>query len=287
MILPQFVTRRQWLMQLVLQFVGEKAHQWIFDKLSQLEHQFTAEKFYMAFAAAPRVIGKNNILFTLEEKQMQGLHPHFAQQNWTADQLARAILLLSVPQNDAQSYLKVVQRLFELGEVGELVTLYKSLPLLPFPESFLSLAKEGVRTNITSVFEALSLHNPYPADHFDTPTWNQMVLKAVFIGMPIQKIVGLQQRANAQLAGMLIDFAHERWAAGRVVPPDLWLPVTEFVNENTLADLEKMLTSRDTSQRLAAALVCYYTTYSPAKQLLSTYPDLEQKIAQGFQWKDL
>ena len=71
------------------------------------------------------------------------------------------------------------------------------------------------------VFEAIACHNPYPLDHFDEAAWNQMVVKAVFIGAFISDIVGLNQRANPELRQMLGALISEREAAGRSVPVEV------------------------------------------------------------------
>jgi hypothetical protein len=57
---------------------------------------------------------------------------------------------------------------------------------------------------------------------FDDPTWNQMILKALFIGTPLNEICGKAERANATLKTMLINFAGEREQAGRSVAGELW-----------------------------------------------------------------
>jgi hypothetical protein len=46
------------------------------------------------------------------------------------------------------------------------------------------------------------------------------VLKVIFMGIPVEKVAGLAARSDAELARMVRDFAAEREAAGRVVPPD-------------------------------------------------------------------
>ena len=55
-----------------------------------------------------------------------------------------------------------------------------------------------------------------------------MILKALFVGSTLAPINGLQQRANPELARILVDYALERWAAGRVVSDELWIPVRPF-----------------------------------------------------------
>jgi hypothetical protein len=43
-------------------------------------------------------------------------------------------------------------------------------------------------------------------------------VKCVFVGAPIDTIVGLHERRNPELIRMLEDFAAERHAAGRPLP---------------------------------------------------------------------
>jgi hypothetical protein len=50
-----------------------------------------------------------------------------------------------------------------------------------------------------------------------------MVLKAYFNSIAVERIVGLKSRLNPELARMASDYADERRAAGRTVPPDIGL----------------------------------------------------------------
>ena len=68
------------------------------------------------------------------------------------------------------------------------------------------------------MFAAIACHNPYPFDHFDADAWNQMVVKAVFSGTPIETIVGLHERRNPEVVQMMRDLVSERRAAGRPLP---------------------------------------------------------------------
>ena len=81
---------------------------------------------------------------------------------------------------------------------------------------------EGLRTSMRAVFEAIAHRSPFPKENFSEDRWNHMVLKALFIGSTLAPIQGLDERANPTLAEISADYAHERWAAGRPVTPELW-----------------------------------------------------------------
>ena len=91
---------------------------------------------------------------------------------------------------------------------------------------------------MTSVFNAVAHHNPYPAKYLDELAWNQMILKALFVGSQLKPIYGLKSRNNPQLAQMLIDYACERLAADRAVSNELWELVVPF-QPDTVAKLKQ------------------------------------------------
>jgi len=171
---------------------------------------------------------------------------------WTSCEAARAWLLASFRAPDAASIRRTFDKLCQSADVNELVAFYKALPLLPFPEAHAARAAEGVRTNITDVFRAVAHKNPYPAEHFDEVAWNTMVLKALFIGVPLHPIVGLDERANPRLMRMLCDYAHERWAAGRDVSPELWRCVGPHADEAAIADLKRVIETGREEERAVA-----------------------------------
>ena len=143
-------------------------------------------------------------------------------QYWTMDRAVRTWLLLSLTFDNQEQSGKIIEQLFKTADVKELTALYQAVPFLPDPERYYHIATEGVRSNMTDVFNAIALYNSYPATYFDELAWNQMILKALFVGSPLSKIQGLEQRANLTLAKMLVDYAHERQAANRSVSPELW-----------------------------------------------------------------
>ncbi|WP_375417716.1 EboA domain-containing protein [uncultured Hymenobacter sp.] len=193
------------------------------SRLAWLQKQLadtTAEKrFYLAFSAAPRFASKPPLHLTA--KQLIAANQLRAGSNpaaWTADQAACTLLLLQAPHQTPAEYVTRLDQLFSTADLSELAALYAALPLLPYPEAPVRRAAEGVRTTMTSVFDAIALRNPYPHDYLPEEAWNQLVLKAAFNARPLLQIYGLDERRNAPLARMLVDYAHERWAAGRNFP---------------------------------------------------------------------
>jgi hypothetical protein len=59
-----------------------------------------------------------------------------------------------------------------------------------------------------------------PARFFDERAFGQMILKALFVGAPLARVVELDRRITPELVRMVEAFASERRAAGRDVPAD-------------------------------------------------------------------
>ena len=237
---------------------------------------------YLAFGMAPRKVGKSDLgLIDEELSAASEARPGWNPRGWSVDQLTRALLLLSLPTMEATELVAVLDQLFGAGEVGELVAMYQTLPLLPHPSAHVLRAAEGIRTNIKAVFCAVAHQNPYPAEQFTDDQWNQMVLKCQFIGVPMSPIVGLDQRANQHLSAMVVDFVHERWAAKRPIAPDMWRCVGLHADARALVDLKQVLTSGSTVERQAAALALSQSPDPVAKNILEAVPDLVEKISNG------
>jgi hypothetical protein len=139
-----------------------------------------------------------------------------------------------------------------------------------------------------AVFEAVAHRSPNPKEQFAQNRWNHMVLKALFVGSPLHPIQGLDARANPPLARMLCDYAHERWAAGRPVSPELWRCVGPYADAEALGDLQRVLATGDAAERNAAALALAACPAAKAKELLGQAPDLAAAVAQGvLSWDNL
>lgn len=212
--------------------ISTESFAWLEARRAEIIRDAAEKKLFTAFSAVSRYIEKTNLkLSDTELETANNLKQGWNPSHWTLDQVGRTILILSFPHQDADRYIKTLDKIFAAADVGEAIALYQSLPLLPYPERFRLRAAEGIRTNMTSVFNAVALHNPYPAEYLDDLAWNQMVLKALFVGTPLHPIYGLKRRNNLQLSQMLLDYARERLAANRTVTPELWELAAAFQPE--------------------------------------------------------
>lgn len=273
---------KEFLLKLLTRDATQAAVNWLTDKIELIKKSEADKELYLAFSGASRFVGKKHLQLSVADMQEASrIREGFDPSGWTADQAARTLLLLSLSHADGAAYAGRLNKLFSTADMGELVALYASLPLLPHPEQFKLRAAEGVRTNIGTVFEAIALNNPYPADYLDEGPWNQLVLKTVFVGKPLFLIYGLDKRRNPTLARILIDYAHERWAAGRNVTPELWRPVAPYIDENTIEDIKRLFSQPDLIQQQAAALACSQSQYRQAHELLETHLAFKDEVASG------
>ena len=129
-----------------------------------------------------------------------------------------------------------------------------------------------------TVFEAVAHRSPLPKERFSEAQWNQMILKALFISSRLAPIQGLDERRNAELAETLMNYVHERWSAARSVSPELWRCVGPFARKEDIADLVRVLKSRNKNEVAAAALALSECSLPEAQRMLERVPDLVNDI---------
>jgi len=187
------------------------AHAWLTRTLADsalLGHRL---RLRTAFTQVPRKLGRTADVVAPAQ-------PHAP----TQLDLARAALLLRalevVPESE---HVDLLEELYRTGEQREQQSLLRALPQLPDAARFTDLAVNACRTNSLAVFGAIASENAFPATYFSEPSFNQLVLKSIFLAVPVAHITGLASRANAELRRMLDEYASERLAASRPVPDDV------------------------------------------------------------------
>lgn len=260
-------------------------YRWLQQAISAITEEKTARKLYLNYSLSGAKIQKGKLVdFTGANEQLQD---YLSKQHANTVELARIYMLLAALESDG-SFKDAVKNLIQIADKSELETFLKYLTFLPNPKYYQFAAVEALRTNISTVFEAITKYNPYPAAFFTDQQWNQMYLKAAFMQLDLSTIEKIDERANADLARIISDYAHERWAASREIDPYFWRPISNFIDDNLAVDIKRLFESTNRYENYAAALVCYYSKLPIAKELLTNYPTLKVQIEEGtLTWKTL
>ncbi len=252
--------------------------EWMDEKLDKIIRASSARELYLAYSLlASKLASDKPLVYPQEGELSDYLKKHSA----TQLEIGRLYLLVQILQAKPDFFSVPVLNIIQIADKEELITFLKYLVLLPNASFFKPSAVEALRTNIGPVFDAIAMNNPYPQLFFNEQEWNQMYLKAVFIQRKLEDIVGVDEMANADLARIISDYAHERLAASRTIEPYFWRPVAKFLDDTLLSDMERLLKSSNTTENKVAALCCYHSENQLAKTLLLNYPDLQQQIKEN------
>ena len=193
--------------------------QWLDGEIERQRAGIDERRLAIALGLVGRKVGRTDLAPLPDDiAAAEKLRPRWQPQLWGTDEAARVALLLATYRGDDETFAARVDKSCATGELTEQVAYLKGLAIFPAPRALHDRAREAVRSSIAPVFQAIACDNPYPYDHFDESAWNQMVVKCVFSGLPIESIVGLRERRNAELITMLGDLVSERTAAGRPTP---------------------------------------------------------------------
>lgn len=261
---------------IVLGHVTSESKDWLHEKIDLIVMNQSAKDLYLTYSLIPSKIGLVQPLALSNGNSI--LSNYLVEQNADIYQIARIYLLQKVLKEDEEFFTSKVSQLIEVADSSELETFLKFLIVLPNPEHFKNTAVEALRTNISTVFNAIAHQNPYPSQFFDEQQWNQMFLKTAFMQGDLSAILDIDKRANKELARIISDYAHERWAAGRDIDPDFWRPVSKFIEEELILDMARLLESKNIFENRAGALCCYYSENQDAKNLLKEHQELIHQI---------
>lgn len=259
---------------------------WLENKITEITENKSVKELYLTYSLIGyKVSNETKLLYSSNDSN---IFNYLKNHNANQLQLGRIYLLVKVLESDSDFFTPKISNIIQVADTTELETFLKFLIILPNPANYKSTAVDALRTNITPVFDAISLNNPYPSVYFDDAQWNQMYLKAAFMQRDLSLIIDVDKKANKELSRIISDFAHERWAASRDVDPLFWRPVGKFIDEGLLNDMRKLFESSNKNERIAAALCCYASDNDEAKKLLNNYPELKQKIGQQeISWKTI
>lgn len=278
LVFGQAALLREWLSRRA----SADAMEWLDRQAALIEDGSRTLQLATAVGLAPRKIGKSDLILTEDEQaEAHTVRSGLDTTGWSLDQTARIFLVLKSFHGEADAFAAGVSRLLAAAEIGEQIAILRGLALFPAPQHMLAHATEGVRSAMQPIFEAVAHRNPFPREHFSDAQWNQMVVKTLFIGSTLAPIQGLDERRNAELAQMLIDYAAERRAAGRSISPELWRCVAPFAGEAEVSALAEILKTGTEAERNGAVLALSECSLASAKDALALFPDIAAAARDG------
>jgi DNA-binding ferritin-like protein (Dps family) len=249
---------------------------WLETKLDEITSGLSTKDLYITYSLIGTKFKKHDALNI--DINHHELSSYLGLQKASNQEIARIYLLKSVLEFNQAFFRDKVANIIQVADTGELETFLKFLILLPNAEDYKFVAVEALRSNIATVFDAISVHNPYPAQYFNDQQWNQMFLKAAFIEKDLTAFNAIDERANKDLARIISDYAHERWAAGRTIAPYFWRPVTNFIEGPLIDDILRLFESNDSDENKVAAICCFNSSKKIAKIMLEKYPRFLQQL---------
>jgi hypothetical protein len=196
-----------------------------------------AESIRALFPAVGRKVGRAPLDPTADPEDVH---------SWTVDDAGRTLLLLALGEEAGAE----LAGLYRHGDTAERRGLLRALPYLPVGDAGVPLVDDAVRTNELALIAAAL--GPYAFARLDDDAVAQAVLKCVFVGIPLGGLDGLDARVTPHMSRMLAAFVHERVAAGRTVPADVWPVIDRYPPEDELAKIAAELEHPVTERREAA-----------------------------------
>jgi hypothetical protein len=198
---------------------NEAGSGWLREAVVSLETNRPGVDVAGAFSEAGRRVGRARLAGTLPPDPAE---PLAILDGWSADDAARAALLLAAAAGRPAELAGIVEDLYAAGDGREKAAIVRTLVLLPDAARFVPLALDCGRTHDMTLFRALASGNAFAAVHYSEREFNAFAMKAVFVGVSASDILGLPRRLNVELSRMAIDYVNERESAGRPVPPSVW-----------------------------------------------------------------
>ena len=263
---------------------------WLKARLRLLDDEFSERDLYITLGLIPRKLGQTDLALSSSEIESaaRDCGRDWNPCEWSIDTAARCLVITTLQQKHASKFQLLFKELCKSAELKESIAFYRCTSVLCQHEDLDVVVGAGLRTHIGAIFEAIAHNNPYPKLHFTQNRWNHMVLKALFIDSELWPIQGIDERANEELAVILCDYAHERWAAHRAVTPELWRCVGPFAQGAMLQDLYRALNDTTEITQQAALLALMACPEANHTELTAMHPRWVADINNGaINWRDI
>ena len=226
---------------------------WLGEQLGKLGGEVRDRDLYLALGLVPSKLGKADLdLSAADLEAAAQARAGWDPRGWSIDQAARILILLHAGGTGAVFAQRFTQ-LCRTADVAEAIAFYRGLPLYPDPSGSRPRRRRAraptcgrcsKRSRTAPLSQGAVRREPLESHGAEGAVRRQHTAPDP----------GLDERANPTLARMLCDYAHERWAAGRPVSPELWRCVGPHADAEALGDLQRVLATGGAIERKAAAL---------------------------------
>ena len=275
--------------QWISERTDERGVAWFRGAIKDVTNASNERPLGAAIGLASRRLGKADLsLRAADLIRAETLRPGLDLSDWSIDQLARVALMAASHGGNDSAFAERFDSFCMTAEINELIALCRGLPVYPNAMLIEPRAREAVRSGMKPVFEAVAHRNPYPRETFAEDAWNQMVVKALFIGSTLWPIQGLDERANPRLARMLVGLAQERWAAQRPVSGELWRCVVPHADNEGVAALAHGWNTGNDKERLAVAFALLREPRLHPDLPMDEVASLQARLqSEEVEWRDL
>jgi HEAT repeats len=202
-----------------------------------------------AFPALGRRLGRERLGSTASLPAGAGDRP-VPLRAWRLDDAGRVALLCAFAGDAAA----LARELYLSGDLRERAGALRGLAVVGRGAVGLEPVRDALRVAAVELVEAAVADNPYTSAVLPDEEFRRAVLKAVFLGIPIDRVDRVEERADAELSRLLLSYVTEREVAGRPVPPDLWQVVALNPPSGLVAKLCGYLEHPAEAHRAGAAL---------------------------------
>src|SRR5262245_23223334 len=139
------------------------AADWFLGQLERLKGSPSEKDLYLALGYTTRKLGKGDLdLKTEERAAASAARPYWDPSDWSIDQAARLAFVLASQTRESAAFKRRLETLFNTADVWELIAFYRGRPLYPNAVEHVARAREGTRSAMQPIFEAVAHRNPFP-----------------------------------------------------------------------------------------------------------------------------
>jgi hypothetical protein len=227
-----------------------EGHAWLAERLAVFAGASGVTELSIAFAQAARRLGREPLRSA--DPVLEGPLDPVPLSALSADGAGRIALLMALGEVRPAALAEAVESVYRDGDTREKIAIVRGLALLPDQGRFAWIALDAGRTNEADLFRAVACDNPFAARHYPELEFNKLVMKAAFVKAPVDRIIGLERRANPELARMGMEHVDEQESAGRGFVPEIWLAIAPHAPPGAVGRMLGYASHSVPGQRLGA-----------------------------------